>query len=58
MPGLFQALLGTRNLDLVARVLRSWNLNFGSRFEFQLLELFPIFANDKTMVFLGNSHSR
>lgn len=27
--GLFQALLGSRDLDLVAGVVRSWDLDFG-----------------------------
>lgn len=57
MLGLLQALLGTRDLDLVARVVRSWDLNFGGRFELQFLKLFPVFADDKTMVFLGNRNS-
>lgn len=58
MLRLFQALLGTRDLDLVAGVVRSWDLDFGGRLELQLLKLLPIFANDKTMVLLGDGNSR
>lgn len=55
---LLQAFLGTRDLDLVAGVVRSWDLDFGGRLELQFLELLPIFANDKTMVLLGDGNSR
>lgn len=58
MLRLLQAFLGTRDLDLVAGVIRSWDLDFGGCFELQFLELLPIFANDKTMVFLGDGNSR
>lgn len=55
---LLQALLGTRDLDLVAWVVRSWDLDFGGRLELHILKLLPIFANDKTMVLLGDGYSR
>lgn len=54
---LLQALLGTRDLDLVAGVLRSWDLDFGGGLQLQLLQFLPAFADDKTMVFLGDSNS-
>ena len=34
MLRLLQALLGTRDLDLVAGVVRTWDLNFGGGLEF------------------------
>lgn len=58
MLGLLQALLGTRDLDLVAGVVRSRNLDFGGCFELQLLKFLPIFADDETMVFFGDGDSR
>lgn len=54
---LLQALLGTRDLDLVAEVVRSWDLDFGGCLELKLLELLPIFADDKTMVLFGDGNS-
>lgn len=54
---LLQALFGTRDLDLVARVIRSWDLDFGGGLELQLLKLLPVFADDKTMVLLGDSNT-
>lgn len=58
MLGLLQALLGSRDLDLVAGVIRSWDLDFGGSLQLQLLELFPIFTDDKTVVLLGDCNSR
>lgn len=52
-----QALLGTRDLDLVTGVVGSWDLDFGGSFELELLKLLPIFADDKTMVLLGDGNS-
>ena len=52
-----QALLCTRDLDLVAEVVRSWDLDFGGSLELELLKLLPIFADDKTMVLLGDGDS-
>lgn len=54
---LLQALLGTRDLDLVAGVVRSWDLDFGGSLELKLLKLLPIFTNDKTVVLLGDRNS-
>ncbi|KAF3835730.1 hypothetical protein F7725_028288 [Dissostichus mawsoni] len=51
------ALLGTRDLDLVTGVVGSWDLDFGGSFELELLKLLPIFADDKTMVLLGDGNS-
>lgn len=58
MLGLLQALLGSRDLDLVAGVVRSWDLDFGGSLQLQLLELLPIFTDDKTVVLLGDCNSR
>ena len=57
MLGLLQALLGTRDLDLVAGVVRSWDLDFGGCLELELLQFLPIFADDKAVVLLGDSDS-
>lgn len=54
---LLQPLLGTRDLNLVAGVVRSWDLDFGGSLELQLLKLLPVFANDKTMVLLGDANT-
>lgn len=56
--GLLQALLGSRDLDLVAGVVRSWDLDLGGRLQLQLLELLPVLTDDKTMVLLGDRNSR
>lgn len=58
MLGLLQALLCSRDLDLVAGVVRSWDLDFGGGLQLQLLELLPIFTDDKTVVLLGDRNSR
>lgn len=58
MLGLLQALLGSRDLDLVDGVIRSRDLDLGGRLQLQLLELLPIFTNDKAMVLLGDCNSR
>lgn len=57
MLGLLQALLGARDLDLVAGVVGSWDLDFGGGLEFELLKLLPIFTDDKAMVLLGDGDS-
>lgn len=53
-----QAFFGSRDFDLVAGVIRSWDLDFGGSLELKLLKLLPIFANDKAMVLLGDGDSR
>lgn len=58
MLGLLQALLGSRDLDLVAGVIRSRDLDLGGRLQLQLLELLPILTDDKAMVFLGDRNGR
>lgn len=58
MLSLLQALLGSRDLDLVAGVVRSWDLDLGGSLQLQLLELLPIFTDDKTVVLLGDRNSR
>lgn len=58
MLGLLQALLGSRDLDLVAGVVRSWDLDLSGRLQLQLLELLPILTNDEAMVFLGDRNGR
>lgn len=55
--GLLQALLGTRDLDLVTGVVRSWDLDLGGSLELELLKLLPVFTDDKAMVFLGDGDS-
>lgn len=54
MLGLLQALLGSRDLDLVAGVVGSRDLDLGGRLQLQLLELLPVLTDDKTMVLLGD----
>lgn len=54
---LFETLLRPRDLDLVAGVVGSWDLDFGGGLEFKLLKLLPVFADDKTMVFLRDGDS-
>lgn len=58
MLGLLQALLGSRDLDLVAGVVRSRDLDFGGRLQLQLLELLPVLTDDKAMVLLGDRNGR
>lgn len=55
--GLLQALLGARDLDLVAGVVRSWDLDFSGGLELQLLKLLPVLSYDETMVLLGDGNS-
>lgn len=54
--GLLQALLCARDLDEIAGVVWSRDLDLGGSLELELLQLLPVFANDKTMMFLGDSH--
>lgn len=56
MLGLLQALLSARDLDEIAGVVWSRDLDLGGSLELKLLQLLPIFANDKTMMFLGDGH--
>lgn len=58
MLGLLQALLGSRDLDLVAGVVRSRDLDLGGRLQLQLLQLLPVLTDDKAMVLLGDRNSR
>lgn len=58
MLGLLQALLGSRDLDLVAGVVRSRDLDLGGRLQLQLLELLPVLTDDKAMVLLGDRNGR
>lgn len=55
---LLQALLRTRDLYLITEVIRTWDLDFGGCLELQFLKLLPVFADDKTMVFLGDGNRR
>jgi len=54
--GLLQALLGARDLDLVAEVIGSRDLDLGGGAKLQLLELLTALPNDVAMVFLGDRH--
>lgn len=56
MLGFFQALLGARYLDEIAGVVWSRDLDLGGSLELKLLQLLPIFADDKAMMFLGDGH--
>lgn len=58
MLGLLQALLSSRDLDLVTGVVRSRDLDLGGRLQLQLLKLLPIFTDDKAMVLFGDRNSR
>ena len=55
--GLLQALLGARDLDLVAEVVGSRDLDLGGGPELEFLELLPALPDDVAMVFLGDRHS-
>ena len=54
--GLLQALLGARDLDLVAEVVRSGDLDLGGGPQLELLQLLPALPDDVAVVFLGDGH--
>ena len=56
MLGLLQALLGARDLDLVAEVVGTRDLDLGGGPELEFLELLPTLPDDVAMVFLGDGH--
>lgn len=57
MLGLLQAFLGSGDLDVVAGVVGSWDLDLGGSLQLKLLQLLPVLANDKAVMFLGDGHS-
>lgn len=56
MPGFFNALFGASDLNLVTDILGPGDLNLGSGFQFQVLQLFSILTDHKTVVFFGDSN--
>lgn len=54
MACLLDALSGARDADVVACILRAWDLDFGRSFQLQVLQFLSIFADDKAVVLFGN----
>lgn len=57
MPSLFNAFFSTSDLDLIAGVLGSWDVDLSGRLQLKLLKFLTVLANHKAMVFLGDCDS-
>lgn len=50
MAGFLDAFLGTSDADVSARVVGTWNSDFGGSLQLQLLQLLSILTNNETVV--------
>jgi len=54
VASLLDALLGAGDADVGAGGVGAWNVDLGGGPQLQLLQLFPVLADDKAMVLLGD----
>lgn len=50
MAGFLDAFLGTSDADVRARIVGTWNSDFGGSLKLQLLQLLSILTNNETVV--------